>query len=222
MTRAFSLAGQMSAQLPQPMQSSVFTWMRKPRPLSSLPRAGMVSKPLGAALASVSSSRAGRMAACGQTTAHWLHWMQFSLSHCGTLMATPRFSYWLVATGKEPSGLKELTGRLSPFWARMGRMTFCTKAGTLSDLPDLSLAVAQAAGTLISTRLARVWSTPSTFILTILSPFLPYSFLMESFKSEMALSMGRTLASLKKAVCMIMLMRLPRPTAAAIFTASMV
>ena len=100
--------------------------MRKPRPLSSLPWAGMVSKALGAFLASASSTSTGRMAAWGQTKAHWLHWMQFSLIHSGTLMATPRFSYWAVATGKDPSGSNALTGRLSPFWARMGRMTSVT------------------------------------------------------------------------------------------------
>jgi hypothetical protein len=44
------------------------------------------------------------MAAWGQTMAHWLHWMQLSMIHSGTLMATPRFSYWVVATGKMPSG----------------------------------------------------------------------------------------------------------------------
>ncbi len=74
----------------------------------------MVLKVAGALATSSSVSRAGRIEACGHTMAHWLHWMQFSMTHSGTLMATPRFSYWVVATGKMPSGAKVLTGSSSP------------------------------------------------------------------------------------------------------------
>src|SRR5450830_1437685 len=116
MTSAFSLDGQQLTQTSQPMQSSGETCRRKVSPASCLPVAGLVSNSFGAFLASASFNRIGLMAACGQTSEHWLHWMQFSLIHLGTKAATPRFSYMEVADGKVPSSLplKALTGRLSP------------------------------------------------------------------------------------------------------------
>ena len=49
----------------------------------------LASKPAGAFFISSSVTRNGRMVACGQTMAHWLHWMQLSMIHSGTFMATP-------------------------------------------------------------------------------------------------------------------------------------
>jgi len=119
-TRAFCLAGQMSAQLPHPVQSKGLTWIRNLRPLNSLPLASTVTKSLGASLRSSSEASSGRMTAWGQTKEHWLHWMQFSGSQAGTLMAIPLFSYCVVAVGKIPSAGTALTGSLSPCWASMG------------------------------------------------------------------------------------------------------
>jgi len=42
---------------------------------------GLRTKSAGADWASFASARNGRIAACGQTSEHWLHWMQFSGCH---------------------------------------------------------------------------------------------------------------------------------------------
>ena len=130
----------------------VLTWIRNFMPLNSLPMASRVTKESGAPAISSSVAITGRMAACGQTKEHWLHWIQFSGIHSGTLMATPRFSYWAVATGKSPSGSKADTGSVSPFWAKMGRITFFTKSGTSFSAVHSHTASAQEAGYLISNR----------------------------------------------------------------------
>ncbi len=103
----------------------------------------------------------------------------------------------------------------------MGRMTSATHCGSFLAVLAPAPAWAQAAGYSISTRLATVASTAAWFMLTIFSLFLANIFLISSLRAAMASSTGITLASLKKAVCMIMLMRPPRPTSWAIFTASM-
>ena len=64
-------------------------------------------------------------------------------------------------------------------------------------------------------------STASQFIRTILSPLLLKVFLIASLISLRASSSERTPEILKKAACMTVLMRAPRPTLSAIFRASM-
>src|SRR4030042_5322380 len=105
-TRAFSLAGHTWAQLPQPVQSSGLIWTRYLRPLSSLPLASAVINAFGASLRSSLSASTGLLTAWGHTNEHWLHWMQFSGIHSGTLIAIPLFSYLVVAGGNTPPGLK--------------------------------------------------------------------------------------------------------------------
>ena len=83
-------AGQISAQLPQPRQSICETDIVKN--ISFAPRAGFACVPSGAFAFSSAVIRIGRIAACGQTNEHWLHWMQRSGCHSGTSMAMPRFS----------------------------------------------------------------------------------------------------------------------------------
>ena len=83
--------GQTVTHSPQPMQSSGLTAMVN---LYSL-ALGLVSAAfrLAGALAISSAVRQnGRMVACEQTKAHWLHWMHFSAVHSGTMTAVPRFS----------------------------------------------------------------------------------------------------------------------------------
>ena len=70
-----------------------------------------------------------RMAACGQTSAHWLHWMQMAGSHTGISSARLRFSHWPVPVGQVPSTGKALTGSASPLPASITAVTRCTKSG---------------------------------------------------------------------------------------------
>ncbi len=147
----------MSTQFPQPRQSREETCMRKESPANSLPLASTVAKVAGAFFFSSSSRRTGRMAAWGQTIAHWLHWMHLSLSHSGILTATPRFSYADVPEGKLPSSLPKnaLTGSLSPSWRLITSQTFLMKSGlslSLLQPQQLSSAFSQLAGTSILIR----------------------------------------------------------------------
>ena len=63
------------------------------------------------------------MQAWGQTSEHWLHMMQFSGIHFGTLTAMPLFSYLVVPVGTKPLGSNVVTGSASPFCVAMGWMT---------------------------------------------------------------------------------------------------
>ena len=137
------MPGQTFAQTPQPMQSRGETCMRNCVPLS--PVVGLVTKVSGFSVAS--SMTAGRMHACGQTKEHWLHWMQFSGSHFGTLTATPRFSNLVVPTGTEPSALNAEVGSLSPSSTRMGCTTFLKySSSATATIGAPSVAFAQLAG----------------------------------------------------------------------------
>jgi len=63
------------------------------------------------------------MLACGQTMAHWLHWMQLSMTHSGTADGDPRFSR-LRGRHREDPIRRELGDRqLVALLARIGRMT---------------------------------------------------------------------------------------------------
>src|SRR5436305_4946169 len=69
------------------------------------------------------------MAACGQASAHWLHWMQTSGSQIGISSARLRFSQRVVPMGQVPSTGKAETGSRSPLPAIITAVTFCTKSG---------------------------------------------------------------------------------------------
>ena len=116
---ALSLAGQMSAQLPQPVQSSEDTCILYCNPSSPLPLASIVSNVSGALAASSSFKSIGLITACGQMYEHWLHWIQFSFFQCGRLTAIALFSNLAVPFSKVPSSIPINldTGRVSPFWA---------------------------------------------------------------------------------------------------------
>mmetsp|Transcript_3795 Transcript_3795/g.8662 ORF Transcript_3795/g.8662 Transcript_3795/m.8662 type:complete len:243 (+) Transcript_3795:326-1054(+) len=186
-------------------------------------------KSSGAAANSFCESRNGRTAACGQMRLHLLHCVHLSMSTRGTLMAMPRFSYWLVPKGTRPPGSKVLTGSELPSMLLQGRWMLFAKLAALDNHAGASNfgggaptgASAQEAGTLISTMPSQLMFTPSMFICTTLSPFFPYIFLIDPFKSSIAASKGITPLNLKKTLCMIMLMRLPKPAFTPIFVASM-
>src|SRR5699024_2788257 len=100
MARAFApfLPGQTFAQEPQPVQSYAETVIANL--YSFIPVIGRTFMPSGAFAASSSVRATGRIAACGQTYAQRLHWIQFSGCHTGMLTAIPRFSY-----AEEPEGV---------------------------------------------------------------------------------------------------------------------
>src|SRR5215472_11371857 len=73
------------------------------------------------------------MAACGQTKAHLLHWMQILLSQRGTSSAMVRFSHFVVPVGQVPSTGKAETGSRSPLPAIITAVTRWTKSGADSE-----------------------------------------------------------------------------------------
>mmetsp|Transcript_12903 Transcript_12903/g.26139 ORF Transcript_12903/g.26139 Transcript_12903/m.26139 type:complete len:200 (+) Transcript_12903:362-961(+) len=190
-------------------------------------------KSAGALSSSCCDNKKGRTAAWGQIKLHLLHCVHLSMSTRGTLIAMPRFSNWLVPKGTRPPGSKVLTGKLLPsksftgvwiFFANSAAWAMDVDVATLTEISPLSttlVACAHSGGTLHSTMPSQLMFTPSMFICTTLSPFFPYIFLMLPFKSSMAASNGMTPLNLKKTLCMIMLMRLPKPALTPIFVASM-
>ena len=70
---AFSLAGQVSTQTPQPVQSSMKTWRRNFSPGSLTAFASTTWKEAGAPARSASRISLARIAACGHAITHWLH-----------------------------------------------------------------------------------------------------------------------------------------------------
>ncbi len=115
------------------------------------------------------------MAACGQTSEHWLHWMQLALIQRGTCGAMPRFSSLAVAVGTLPSSGICDTGTLSPFRCISRSMTVRANSEASSGISCGTGAEARmslaAAGTLTCSSASLVRSTASQFILTIASPF---------------------------------------------------
>ena len=72
------------------------------------------------------------MAACGQMSAHLLHWMQSDGSQTGISSAMERFSHFDVPVGQVPSTGNAETGRRSPLPASMSAVTRFTKSGATS------------------------------------------------------------------------------------------
>ena len=135
MTSAFCfLAGQTSAQLPQPVQSSGATCMRKLQ-AGKLLADGRLGRrrPRARSACSSSSPGTGRMQACGQTSEHWLHWMQLSGIPLGNLDGDAALLVLGGAGGHDAVGVirNAETGSLSPSCARMGWMTFVEVLGRL-------------------------------------------------------------------------------------------
>ena len=117
-------------------------------------------KVLGAFSSNLGSHTLVRMAACGQTSVHLLHWMHRSGYHTGISSAMLRFSQRAVAVGKVPSTGKALTGSWSPRPAMISAVTSCTNLGaSLATMGGILSLLDATAGTLTSVRLATVWST---------------------------------------------------------------
>src|SRR5205807_9974413 len=103
------LAGQMSTQMPQPVQSSGATWMVYLSPAHSLSRASVDLNVLGTRVRAVGSETLIRITACGHTIAHFPHCMQVLVSQTGISRARFRFSHFAVPTGTVASAGNELT-----------------------------------------------------------------------------------------------------------------
>src|SRR4029453_7884686 len=128
-----SLAGHTLTHSLQPVQSSGATWIVYRLAVCSLPLYGGDLKVGGAPATAPSSYTFARMAACGHTTPHSLHWMQTFGSHTGISSARFRFSHFAVPTGQVPSTGNALTGSRSPLPASITAVTFCTKSGQRSE-----------------------------------------------------------------------------------------
>src|SRR5512140_2483363 len=102
-------------------------------PLYSVPLNGTDLYVAGAPASFAGSKTFARMAACGHTIAHLLHWMQIFSSHTGISRAMFRFSHCAVARGHVPPGGNALTGRRSPLPSSMTPDTRFTKSGAASD-----------------------------------------------------------------------------------------
>src|SRR5262245_6958489 len=128
-----SFAGQTLTQRLQPVQSSGATWMVNCCPLCSLALNSVDVNVAGASDSALLSYTLARIAACGKTSAHWLHWIQIFESHTGISSAMLRFSHLAVAVGHVPSTGNALTGSRSPLPASMTAVIFWTKSGACSE-----------------------------------------------------------------------------------------
>src|SRR6476660_6907617 len=122
-----SFAGHTDTHTAQPVQSSGATCTVY-RPWRSCDLYGTCLKVGGAEATAASSYTFTRIAACGQTIAHLLHWMQSTSSHTGISVAMLRFSHFDVPVGQVPSAGNALTGRRSPSLAIMMPVTRFTKS----------------------------------------------------------------------------------------------
>src|SRR5512143_639207 len=129
---ALSLAGQIITQRLQPVQSSGATWSEYFLPLNSRPRKSVDLNVAGASLSAAGSYTLARIAACGQTNAHLLHWMQIFSSQTGMSRAMARFSHWAVALGQVPSTGNAETGSRSPLPSMITAWTRLTTSGAFA------------------------------------------------------------------------------------------
>src|SRR5512140_1272128 len=109
------LAGQISTQIPHPVQSSGAIWMVYFIPAHSLSRTLADLNVAGAPSSYCLSYTLMRSTACGQTMAHLAHCMQVLVSHTGISIAMLRFSHLEVPVGNVPSAGNALTGSMSPW-----------------------------------------------------------------------------------------------------------
>jgi hypothetical protein len=212
---ALSFAGQIITHRLQPVQSSGATWIEYFLPLNSLPLKSIDLNVAGALAASEGSNTFARIAACGQTNAHLLHWMQIFSSHAGISSAIARFSHCAVPVGQVPSTGKADTGSRSPLPSMIVACTRCTKSGACAGTAGRIFRVPVGWPIDTSKRFSSVWSTAAKLRLTTSAPFLPYVFSIAFLIWAIASSRGRTPEIAKKQVCMTPLMRLPMPVSSA-------
>jgi hypothetical protein len=114
-----------------------------------------------------------RIAACGQTNTHLLHWMQIGWSHTGISSAIARFSHCAVPVGQVPSAANAETGKRSPLPSRITACTRLTKSGAATGTVGRSSPLPVSAPGSTSNSFSSVASTEAQLRLTISSPFLP-------------------------------------------------
>ena len=129
LTSSLLRAGQTSTQTPQPVQSSGATWIVIRRPGWSRSFHSLCLNRPGAPSAAAGSNTFMRIAACGQTRAHFAQSMQIAGSQIGISRAIERFSHRAVSVGNVPSTGSALTGRRSPSPAIIAAVTRWTKSG---------------------------------------------------------------------------------------------
>ena len=88
--------------------------------MSSLERKGLERNPAGAASTASGAKTFIRIAACGQTIAHFPQSLQMEGSQIGISVAIARFSKRAVPEGKRPSAGIAETGSASP-WSAISR-----------------------------------------------------------------------------------------------------
>src|SRR3954468_20637857 len=194
-----SFAGQTITQRVQPVQSSGATWMRYLCPFKSLDLKSTAWKVRGAKASAAGSKIFARMAACGQTIAHLLHWMQSASSQTGISEAMLRFSHFVVPVGQVPSGGKADTGSKSPLFAIITAVTRLTNSGAAFEtMGGIAIFEVTASGTATRWRFASVASMAWKFFCTTCEPFLPYVFSTPCLMAAIASSFGNTPEMAKK------------------------
>ncbi len=135
---------------------------------------------------------------------------------------TPFRSNRFVPVGIAPfNGISE-TGMESPFRRRIGCMILFAKSPASAGTSwAMSSHLSNSEGMCTSITAFADSSIAFQFISTISLPLRRKVFSTYSFIMEIASASGTTPASLKKAVCITELILLPKPTAFAIFAASM-
>ena len=216
--------GQMSTQMPQPVQSSGATCSVYDQPLygpPSLPRQGTLLKPAGAFFRSSGEYTFMRMAACGHISGQSAHWVQMSASQIGISCAMLCFSHCEVALGKVPSTGSADTGSRSPLPSSIMAVIRWTKSGAARETTGRRCSAESArAGTFTSHSAASDWSTAAKLRLNTVSPRLPYVLRIEDLIFSMASSRGRMPEIAKKQACVTVLMRPARPASLATASAS--
>ena len=216
LTSSLLWAGQTSTQMPHPVQSSGATWIVIQRPGCSRSFHSLCWKPSGADATASGSNTFIRIEAWGQTSAHLAQSMQISGSQIGISRAMFRFSHRAVSVGNVPSGGNAETGRRSPSSAIMRAVTRRTKSGASSGTSAARRrSVVGAEGTGTSWSAASAWSTAAKFLVSTVSPRLPYVVTIASLIASIASSSGSRSVSAKKQVWRTVLMREPSPTASA-------
>jgi len=171
LTISFDLAGQISTQMRQPVQSSGATWITIRFPRRSWPVDSFQRNPSGTA---ISGSKAlNRIAAWGQTRAQRPQSMQMSGSQIGISSAMERFSHMAVPVGNAPSTGSADTGSRSPLPASIMAVTRLTNSGAISGTGSEILRGPAASPTATSNKPSIARSTASSFLRTTTSPLLP-------------------------------------------------
>ena len=146
--------------------------------------------------------------------------------HSGTKGAIPLFSYAVTPNGNVPSSIpiKALTGNSSPSCLAIGLWISFMNLGRSSfiSLSSSSSSFDQEEGTSTLVKPSNALSIALMFLSTISLPFFPYISSTFSFRYSKALLIGITLASLKNADCITILILFPNPTSLAILIASII